>query len=126
MSHAEAPPAADHADTFSVLPTERPSQWPIKEGLAPEGDEKDFDWADLVPLYVHPVKIAIIEALLWFGEPLSANELARLFNHPGYKLPTVAYHANELTSKGALEHVYERRVRGARETYYFFPERSRD
>lgn len=38
-----------------------------------EGNEPlPFDWAALVPLVVHPMRVTIIEALCWVGEPLSA------------------------------------------------------
>lgn len=87
----------------------------------PHGDEAGFDWAVLVPLYIHPAKIAIIEALRWIQEPLSANELVHLLGPSNYRLGTLAYHLNDLADRGAIEQVYERQVRGARETYFFFP-----
>ena len=84
------------------------------------GDEIDFDWESLVPRFVHPLKVAIIEAMRWIGRPLSASELARVFLGE-YNLSLVAYHLNMLVDADVFEQVGERQVRGAVQRSYFFP-----
>lgn len=83
----------------------------------------EFDWASLVALTVHPLKVAIIEALLWVEEPLSATELTRM-GEGDYNLDMVIYHTRGLVKMGVLEATDMRRVRGARERFYFFATRS--
>ena len=36
-----------------------------------------FNWGSLVPYLIHPVKVAIIEAMEWVEVPLSPRELDR-------------------------------------------------
>ncbi len=86
-----------------------------------EGDEPiQFDWEALVPYVVHPLKVAIIEALRRIGEPLSASELERIFLGV-FGLSLVSYHLTKLAGMGAVEKVRTRHVRGAVQTFYFFP-----
>ena len=95
--------------------------WP-RPGDGTEGDGPAFDWAALVPRIVHPVKVAIVETLLWIGHPLSATELRDLFDEPEYcYLSIVSYHVGKLVEFGALRETGSRQVRGATETFYFFP-----
>jgi len=81
---------------------------------------EQFRWEVLVPRLIHPVKVAIVEALLWIDRPLSSSELAKVIAEPGTQLSNVAYHVRTLAEVGALEPVSRRRVRGATETFYFF------
>jgi len=79
------------------------------------GDEPyQFDWFRLVPQFVHPVRVAIIEALAWIGEPLSPSELVDVFDQQ-WVLSVVSYHVRVLAQAGVLEE-----VRGSRQTFYFF------
>ncbi len=87
-----------------------------------EGGEPTFDWGSVVPHLVHPAKVAIIEALLWVAEPLSPSDLVKLFDDDkDYYLSIVSYHVRGLAKAKALEVRRTRQVRGAQETYYFFP-----
>jgi DNA-binding transcriptional ArsR family regulator len=80
-----------------------------------------FDWGTLVSRIVHPAQVAIVEALLYMGQPLSATELRDLFNEPeDYYLSLVSYHLKKLHEVGVLEETGTRRVRGGTETFYFF------
>ena len=79
-----------------------------------------FPWEALVPLLVHPVKVACIEAICWIGRPLSATELREVFR-PKYELSLISYHVVTLAKLGLLRKVKQRRVRGAIEKYYFLP-----
>ncbi|HSS42329.1 MAG TPA: hypothetical protein VLK37_07225 [Solirubrobacterales bacterium] len=85
-----------------------------------KGDGPALDWAALVPLTVHPVKVSIIEAMEWIGEPVSATELTEMFEEPeSHYLSLVSYHVGKLVDLGAVEMISHRPVRGARETFYF-------
>ncbi|HEV7771223.1 MAG TPA: helix-turn-helix domain-containing protein [Solirubrobacterales bacterium] len=85
----------------------------------PEGDERQFDWESLVSRVIHPLKVAIIETLVWIDKPLSASDLKKIFGGE-FSLSLTSYHLNELVKIGALEKVGHRRVRGAQEKFYFF------
>jgi hypothetical protein len=72
---------------------------------------------------VHPLKVAIVEALLWVGQPLSSSDLSKLIDDEQYGLSHVSYHVVTLAKAGALEARWTRPVRGAVETFYFFKSR---
>lgn len=86
---------------------------------ASEGGEP-FDWSSLVPRLVHPLKVSIVEALQWIGEPLSATDLAKLFDDDAVSLSHVSYHLVSLAKTGALTKVRQRQVRGTTESFFFF------
>jgi len=88
---------------------------------ATPGDEAAQVWEALVPRVVHPVKVAVIEALRWIGRPMSPTELVVVLDCKDFYLGLVAYHVGKLVELGAVEPVRERQVRGAIETFYFFP-----
>lgn len=81
------------------------------------GKSPGWDWDALVPL-VHPVRVQILEAMLWIGQPLSAANLARAFDGAP-RLGVISYHMNRLAGRGILECVGTRRVRGATERFYW-------
>jgi hypothetical protein len=86
-----------------------------------DGDEPlPFDWAALVPFFVHPVRVSIVEAMRWIGRPLSPSDLKHVFDDES-SVSFVSYHVRELTRVGALKKVRTRQVRGAMESFYFFP-----
>lgn len=86
------------------------------------GDEISFDWGALVPCVVHPTKVAMVEALSWFEEPLSPSQLERIFIGTGWSVQLLSYHAKALLGWGALEVWEERQIRGVMEKLYYFPE----
>lgn len=61
-----------------------------------------FCWAALVARALHPVDVQIVEALQWIEEPLSAGDLAQLFDG---KVPwaSLGHHMRRLTKLGAIE-----------------------
>jgi hypothetical protein len=95
------------------LPTERP---PIDP--ASSVSRGPFDWTALVGLAVHPMKVAIIEALLWVGHPLSIGELSQILVDAHYSAEVIGYHATALANLGVIAITHVRKVRGARENYY--------
>ncbi len=87
----------------------------------PQTDEPlPFDWGALVPRVIHPVRVAIIEALCWIGEPLSAVDFRKLFEDEGYGTSYLSYHVATLAKGGVLVQVGKRQVRGAIKKSYFF------
>lgn len=83
-----------------------------------EGEQ--FHWDALVPHVIHPVKVTIVEAMLWIDQPLSSTDLVKLMDDDEVYLSHVAYHVRKLAEAGALRPVRKRQVRGAIETFYFF------
>jgi hypothetical protein len=104
-----------------TTPSELPAD-PIGSAgkMSEEDPSASFDWGALVSLLVHPAKVAIIEALRWIGEPLSATELRNLFDDGDYYLSLISYHARTLADVSVIEVKRTRRVRGAEEKYYYF------
>ncbi len=81
------------------------------------GGGQAFEWGLLVPQLVHPLKVAMIEALAWIEVPLSAKELDLVLDEE-YGLSLVSYHMRKLADVGAVEKVEQRAVRGALQTFY--------
>ena len=92
-----------------------------RDGASEGSEPVSFDWAGLVPHLVHPVKLAIIEAMRWSGQPLSASDLSRVLEGQGHSVGVISYHVNGLAKVGAVVKVRQRAVRGAVEKFYFFP-----
>jgi hypothetical protein len=84
------------------------------------GEPHPFDWAALVPRVIHPMRVQVVEALRWIGEPLSASDLTKVFDDR-YELSFISYHVVELAKLKAIKIVRKREVRGATEKFYFFP-----
>ena len=82
-----------------------------------------FDWGVLVPRTIHPLKVAIIEAMEWIGQPLSPSELASIVSEGKevFGVSHVSYHMVKLRQLGGLKVTRTERVRGATKTYYGFP-----
>jgi hypothetical protein len=76
-----------------------------------------FNWDVLIPISVHPVKVAIIEALQWITVPLSPRELDRIFDEE-YGVSLVSYHMRTLAEVGVVERVRQQAVRGAVQSFY--------
>lgn len=78
-------------------------------------------WEVLVPRLLHPARLAILEALLRVGEPLSATELAMMLDDPDYTHGLLSYHLGVMAKEGVVVLVGRRSVRGATELFYYFP-----
>jgi hypothetical protein len=76
-----------------------------------------FSWDSLVPYLIHPVKVAIIEAMEWMEQPLAPRDLDRMFDEQ-FGVSLVSYHMRTLAEVGAVEKVRQRPVRGALQTFY--------
>ena len=87
-----------------------------------EGSEPPpYDWAVLVPRVVHPIRVAIIEAMRWSGQPLSATDMRRILEGEDFTVSQLSYHFNVLAERkvGVIEIVRRRRVRGSEEKFYY-------
>ncbi len=85
-----------------------------------KGGEPSFEWDVLVPRAIHPLRVAIIEALRWVDRPLSASELTKLIDDQDAGLSHISYHVGRLADVGALKKVRQRQVRGSTEKFYSF------
>lgn len=112
--------AKDHAT--DLLPYPKGKSHPCEKPgcVTMAGDEFQFDWAGLVPCFVHPLKVAIVEAMVWVGMPLSASELTRLFLGE-YHLTLVSYHVKGLAKVGAIEEANGSHVRSESRQSYRLP-----
>lgn len=84
--------------------------------VAMPGD-RNWVWAACVPRFIHPVKVAVIEAFLWVDRPLSSRELDLMFEEE-YGVSLVAYHVRGLTTADILQVVRQEPARGAIQTWY--------
>lgn len=76
-----------------------------------------FDWEALVPLLVHPVKVAIIEAMTWIEQALSATDLDRLLQGE-FGVSLLSYHLRKLAELEVIAPTRRETVRGATQTFY--------
>lgn len=86
-----------------------------------EGNEPlPFSWDELVPLLVHPLRVAIIEALRHIGEPLTTAGLQEVIGE-GCALSVISYHLTALAKVGAVVMVEQRQVGPATQRFYALP-----
>jgi hypothetical protein len=102
-----------------------PSELPVAPselaGSSAKAGEPDVDWAALVSR-IHPLKVAIIEALRYMGRPMSASDFTNLLDGENKGLSYVSYHVRTLAKDGMIKKVDEREgLRGPKEKFYFFP-----
>jgi hypothetical protein len=101
-------------------PQKSPSALAGADGMAMIGRDEHFDWASLVPHIVNPTKVAIIEAMWWVNEPLSATDLTKLVGDGDVNLSRISYHLRTIAEAGVIVKTGERPVRGSLEKFYFF------
>jgi hypothetical protein len=80
-----------------------PSRDGTRGGEDIETRDKQFIWTSLVPRLVHPTKLAIVEALIEAGQPLSVDDLIPLLPAVDGNAELIRYHANSMVKTGALE-----------------------
>lgn len=76
-----------------------------------------FHWEALVPLLVHPVKVAAIEAMTWIDQPLSATDLDRILQSE-FGVSLLSYHLRKLAELKVIAPTRRESVRGATQTFY--------
>lgn len=80
-------------------------------------------WEPFVPHLVHPLKVAIVEALSCVRMPLSAVQFGKVFAGAGdgFRESNVRYHLDHLTEIGVLEVVpYMDSSGSPREKFFYF------
>jgi hypothetical protein len=85
-----------------------------------ERGKPSFGWDGLVPRVVHPLRVAIVEALWWVDLPLSATDFTKLIDDEEFGLSCIAYHVKRLAETGVIRVVRRRPVRGSVEKFYSF------
>jgi hypothetical protein len=97
---------------------------PGSRGTAAASDISFPGWEAFVPRLVHPAKVALVEILLWIGEPLSAPQLGKVTRGAGkgFNEVNIRYHVKELVKVGVLEAVpgFRDPAGGPTEKYFFF------
>jgi hypothetical protein len=88
----------------------------------PAGDCQFPGWEPFLPHLVHPLKVAIVEALLRIGEPLSAVQFGKVFRGAGegFREGNVRYHLKRLAEVGVLEPVSAGPGGDPRERFFYF------
>lgn len=111
---------------ISTTPNATPQSTPpfstgSRGGADAEAGDEQFIYRSLVPRLVHPTKLAIIEALIEAGQPLSVDDLvSRLPAVDGNK-ELIRYHASSMVKAGALE-VASIQIKAAAEVpCFYFP-----
>lgn len=106
-----------------ISPAGAHPQGKVKKDAASPSEPVSVNWPALVPRLVHPTKVAILEAMLWIGRPLSATELNEIACRDT-ALESFSYHLKRLVEVGALEVVDKLKARRSRsakkETFFFF------
>ena len=82
-----------------------------------EGDGP-FDWNVVVPRLMHPLQVAVVEAMAWIDVPLSPSDLTQVFMEQ-FPLEEVAYHVRRLAYIEALVKVEQQTKRGRQRKWYF-------
>ncbi|HYJ22207.1 MAG TPA: hypothetical protein VEW07_09320 [Solirubrobacterales bacterium] len=114
------PPNDEHIPASLLAdPPDAKDSGSVEQILGMESRPLPFDWGALVPRLVHPMKVTIIEALSWIGEPLSATDFRKLLDG-GFSVGFISYHLKGVAKTGVLEMVRERPARNSREKFYFF------
>jgi hypothetical protein len=88
----------------------------------PTGDCPFPGWEPFLPHLVHPLKVAIVEALLYIGEPLSAVQFGKVLRgaSEGFPESNVRYHLNHLAELGVLALTSASPEGGSREKFFYF------
>jgi hypothetical protein len=102
-----------------ATPTLLPEISPDSNGGA--GNEV-FRWDILVSRILHPIQLAMVEALIWIGLPLSPSDLSEMYGGE-YTDSHAGYHVKALVSHGILRLADTEQVRGVtRHLYVLTPE----
>jgi len=76
-----------------------------------------YPWDRLVPRFLHPIKVIIIEAMLWVGKPLAAKQVEFIMDD-GTSVGIISYHMRALASVQVVRKVDHKKIRGATQTFY--------
>jgi len=79
-------------------------------------NEAEF-WGAVAACLLHPIRLQIVEAMLWIDRPLSPVELTGIFSETD-AMSSVSYHVSCLSRSRVLKVVRRRQVRGSTQTFY--------
>lgn len=79
-----------------------------------------YPWDHCVALFVHPIKVAILESMAWLEMPLSAKTVDEMFDRQ-FGVTLISYHMKVLAELGLVRKSGQRHVRGALQTFYRLP-----
>lgn len=74
-------------------------------------------WEACLRQFVHPLKVSIVEALLWVELPLAPKFIDEMTDDE-CDIHLASYHMRTLAEAGILEEDHQRHVRGALQTFY--------
>ncbi len=87
--------------------------------------DEPLDWGALVPRAIHPIRVAILEAMRWIDEPFSAVDLNGMYGDDPPGVSAIAYHMRALAFDLPMLRLYdEETIRGARRKLYYFRKRT--
>jgi len=78
---------------------------------------EQFPWASLVSRVLHPIQVAVIEAMLWVELPVAPSDLGLMFDGQ-FTTSHVGYHAKALAHRRLLKLVDTEQMRGATRHLY--------
>jgi DNA-binding transcriptional ArsR family regulator len=84
-----------------------------------------FQWMIVAARFIHPLKVAIVEALFWIEQPLSATAISKMCSGL-YTLSLVSYHMKDLEAKGIIEVTAEQPSRGVAKKLYWLSSTDRE
>jgi DNA-binding transcriptional ArsR family regulator len=76
-------------------------------------EQETYLWLSLVPRLIHPVKLVILETLLYMEQELSATQIAALLGPGDYSVGVISYHLKVLAKTGVIELVESKKIRGS-------------
>ncbi|HMI82264.1 MAG TPA: helix-turn-helix domain-containing protein [Solirubrobacterales bacterium] len=83
-------------------------------GAATAREEREAHlWSSLVPHLIHPVKLVILEALLYMEQELAASQISSLVGEHEYSTAVISYHLKVMAKAGVIELVESKKVRGS-------------
>jgi hypothetical protein len=86
-------------------------------------DDYEELWAALPEKALHPLRVPILEALRWIGEPLSAVGLVDVFNGRHITMGVAGHHLRLLERLGVVEAYPAERDPHARRDLFYLPYR---
>lgn len=111
---------------MTASPTRVP-EMPVVQQRQNDAQAQFPGWEPFLPQLVHPTKVAIVEALTYIGEPLSAVQLGKVLGDVGggFRESNVRYHLNHLAEIGALEVDPQnaQRTADSKQKFFYFADR---
>lgn len=98
-----------------------PSSHGSRGGAISQPKDEHYIWTSLVPRLIHPTKLAILNALIEAGEPLSIEDLVSCLPAVDGNSKLIKYHAKCMVKVGALEVSSTQNKAGDEALLFYFP-----